>query len=969
MRPSEEPFMHALPTPARDTLRLRALLADTRWLVWAVDEVGGMQEPSSSWAALTGQSPEQMKGQGWLEPIHPEDRGNLEPSGSAFETASTTDEELACRVRGADETWREVRVRPLPVKDDAGRLVEWLLVAEDVTRRDRDRQEKAEQALRESEERFRSLVQTSTAAVWTTDAQGIPMEDSPSWRAFTGYTLDKWMDGTAWMESIHPEDRVRVEEVWRNCLATKTPYNVESRVWHANGSWRWVQARAVPVFNQDGTVREWVGTTTDISEHKIAEEERNILLAELMSKERLLSAVLEQMPSGFVLAGPRGELTFANAQVQTLSGHPLFDPEKKQDSAAYHYHRLDGTEYSTEELPLARSLRHGEVVRGEVIWLHAKDGKDSRFIKVNCAPIRDERSQTIAAVAILDNITEARRAEERAARMQSVTSALSQALTPGDVARTILTEALGGMDATAGAVYRRRADGLLEVLYDMGYPESYIGQFRLVSPDMDAPVPNAMRTGKESWLLSNAALSERYPDVAAARPAVADHAAVTLPMWVHDQPIGALVLSFNDARTCGPEEMQFLRMLAQQCGQALERARLYEVAETERQRAEQASRLKDDFLGVLSHELRTPLTAILGWTQILRTWELAPEKRERALETIERNARAQTQLVEDLLDVNRIVSGKLRLDVRLTPLTRVIENALDVVRPAAEAKSLHLQTRLDPQTAPLLVDPDRLQQVVWNLVSNAVKFTPQGGNVTVSLSQSASHAEIQVSDTGDGLAANFLPHLFERFRQADASSTRRYGGLGLGLSIVRHLVELHGGTVEAQSAGKGLGATFIVRLPRVAPRPDAAEPVRAPPPPAPSLSVDYPRELRGRHVLVVDDDTDSRELIATMLQEGGARVSTAASAARALELLKQEPPELLISDIGMPEMDGYALMREVRGRPSEQGGRVPSVALTAYAREEDQYAARVAGFNSHVAKPLEPSELLRVAASLLRRSD
>ncbi|QRK12759.1 PAS domain S-box protein [Archangium violaceum] len=948
---------------------MRALLADTRRLVWAVDEMGRMQEPSPSWAAFTGQPPEQMRDRRWMEPIHPDDQGKLEPGGSAFTSAHATGEELACRVRGADGTWRELHVRALPVKDDAGRRVEWLLVAEDVTERANDRQEQAEKALHESEERFRSLVQTSTAAVWTTDAQGVPVEDSPSWRAFTGYTLDKWLDGTAWMESIHPEDRVRVEAVWRNCLATKTPYEVESRVWHANGSWRWVRARAVPVFNLDGTVREWVGTTTDISEHKIAEEERNILLAELMSKERLLSAVLEQMPSGFLLAGPRGELTFANAQVQALSGHPLFAPETERGAAAYHYHRLDGTEYSPEELPLSRSLRHGEVVRGEVLWLHGKDNKDNRFIRVNCAPIRDERGQTIAAVAILDNITEARRAEERAARLQSATSALSQALTPGDVARTILTEALGGMDANAGAVYRRRADGLLEVLYDVGYPESYIGKYRLVSPDADTPVTNAVRTGRESWLRSNATLSERYPDVAAARPEVNDHAAVTLPMWVHGQPIGAIVLSLNDPRTCGPEEMQFLRMLAQQCGQALERARLYEVAETERQRAEQASRLKDDFLGVLSHELRTPLTAILGWTQILRTWELAPEKRERALETIERNARAQTQLVEDLLDVNRIVSGKLRLDVRPTHLTRVIENALDVVRPAAEAKGLQLQTRMDPQTPPLLVDPDRLQQVVWNLVSNAVKFTPQGGRVTVSLAQGSSHVELQVSDTGDGLAANFLPHLFERFRQADASSTRRYGGLGLGLSIVRHLVELHGGTIEAQSPGKGLGATFIVRLPRKAPRPDVAEPVRATTPPPPSLPVDYPQELRERHILVVDDDADARELIATMLREGGARVSTAVSAAGALELLGQEPPELLISDIGMPEMDGYALMREVRGRPPEQGGRVRSLALTAYAREEDQYAARLAGFDAHVAKPLEPSELLRVAASLLRRSE
>jgi CheY-like chemotaxis protein len=343
------------------------------------------------------------------------------------------------------------------------------------------------------------------------------------------------------------------------------------------------------------------------------------------------------------------------------------------------------------------------------------------------------------------------------------------------------------------------------------------------------------------------------------------------------------------------------------------------------------------------------------------------DKTERALETVERNARAQKQLIEDLLDVNRIVSGKLRLDVQPTQPMKVIESALDVVRPAAEAKGILLHARLDPEAGPLQADPDRLQQVVWNLVSNAVKFTPQGGSVTVSLTRGPSYVELHVRDTGDGITADFLPHVFERFRQADASSTRRHGGLGLGLSIVRHLVELHGGTVEAHSAGRGQGATFIVRLPLVAPRQDSTEPARATPIPSPRLPVEYPREIRGRHILVVDDDADSRELLAMLLQQGQARVSTAASAAQALELLRHELPELLISDIGMPEMDGYAFIREVRTRPPQQGGQVPSVALTAYARQEDRAAALLAGFDSHVAKPLEPAELLLVAASLLRQ--
>ncbi|WP_158502204.1 PAS domain S-box protein [Vitiosangium sp. GDMCC 1.1324] len=958
--------MRAPATLARDTLRLRALLADTQRLVWVVDEAGRMQEPSASWAAFTGQSFEQMLGRHWLEPIHPEDRGSLELSGRS--PAPANGEEPTCRVRRADGAWRSVRVHALPVKDDAGRLLEWLFLAEDVTGQASDRQAQAEKALLQSEERFRSLVQTSTAAVWTINAEGFPNEDSPSWRAFTGCPLESWLDGSAWLEYLHPDDHERVKEIWGRAFATKTPYEIECRLRHVSGSWRWVQSRAVPVFDPDGTVREWVGTTTDISASKAAEEERDLLLAELESKERLLSAILAQMPSGFILAGPGGELQYANAQAEQIWGHSLIQTENVQGYAAYQHFHLDGTQYRPEELPLARSLMHDEVVRGEILWLRKTDSREDRFIRGSSAPIKDERGRTIAAMAIFDNITQVRRAEERAARLQSVTTALSQALTPGDVARIVLTEALAGMGATAGSVYRRRADGMIESLYDVGYPEEFIRHLRLRSLDAHTPVTDAMRTGKTLWFRSSEESAGLYPEVEALVTVRYDHSFAVLPMEVHGQRIGALVLSFPEPRSCGPEEMQFMKMLAQQCGLVLERARLYEVAEAERQRAEQASRLKDDFLGVLSHELRTPLTAILGWAQILRTRELTPEKRVHALETIERNARAQTQLIEDLLDVNRIVSGKLRLVVRPTHPVKVIENALEVVRPAAEAKGIHLQTLLDVQAGSIQGDPDRLQQVVWNLLSNAVKFTPQGGCVTVALSREPSCVELQVRDTGDGIAPDFLPRLFERFSQADASSTRRHGGLGLGLSIVRHVVELHGGTVEAHSAGKGQGATFIVRLPLVAPRPGTAEPVPPLPPPAVRLPIDYPPELSGRRILVVDDETDSRELLTTLLQEGRARVSTAASAAEALELLNREPPELLISDIGMPDMDGYALMQAVRCRPRERGGRVPSVALTAYAREEDKATALRAGFDAHVAKPLEPAELLRVAASLLRGS-
>jgi PAS domain S-box-containing protein len=396
--------------------------------------------------------------------------------------------------------------------------------------------------------------------------------------------------------------------------------------------------------------------------------------------------------------------------------------------------------------------------------------------------------------------------------------------------------------------------------------------------------------------------------------------------------------------------------------------------EEERERllseSQEANRLKDEFLATVSHELRTPLTAVLGWSHLLRGGQLDGGGAARALETIERNARAQAQLIDDLLDVSRIVTGKLRLD--LTPVAphSFIEPAVEAVRPAAEAKGVRLQKLLDTGAEAVLGDPARLQQVVWNLLSNAVKFTPRGGRVEVRLERVNSRLEIAVSDTGAGIAPEFLPHVFERFRQADQRTTRRHGGLGLGLSIVRHLVELHGGTVRADSPGEGAGATFTVSLP-VAPvyRREAAE-GRAHPAARDALPAhECPERLDGLRLLVVDDEPDARELLAVGLGQCGAEVVTAASARAAVEALTQERFDVLVSDIGMPGEDGYELIRRLRALPAESGGRTPAVALTAYARTEDRLRAMRAGFEMHVSKPVELTELVVVIANLVRRSD
>jgi PAS domain S-box-containing protein len=404
-----------------------------------------------------------------------------------------------------------------------------------------------------------------------------------------------------------------------------------------------------------------------------------------------------------------------------------------------------------------------------------------------------------------------------------------------------------------------------------------------------------------------------------------------------------------------------------------ERERLLEAERLARGEAERVSLLKDEFLATLSHELRTPLNAILGWSQILRSRSSAVAADEEAAEgiaVIERNARGQTKLIEDLLDMSRITSGKLRLDVQQVDLRDVVQAAVAAVRHAADSKGVQLTAVLDPLAGPVRGDPGRLQQCVWNLLSNATKFTPRGGRVEVSLARVNSHFEIAVADTGQGIKAEFLPHVFERFRQADASTTRRHGGLGLGLSIVKNLVELHGGKVRVKSPGEGQGATFIVELPRMVahPLPDGPpqEPSTSRPMSSAAAAVDYP-SLAGVTVLAVDDEADARDLIRRILEECGARVLLAASAAEALDLVPRERPDMIVSDIGMPGEDGYQLIREVRALPPDVGGRTPAAALTAFARAEDRTRALRAGYQTHVAKPVEPMELTAVVASLATR--
>ena len=500
-------------------------------------------------------------------------------------------------------------------------------------------------------------------------------------------------------------------------------------------------------------------------------------------------------------------------------------------------------------------------------------------------------------------------------------------------------------------------------------------------PQAEFGVSHVLRTGQaEIYTQVPADLLANTPPSLDLLRQVKVNSAMIVPLIVGGKPLGAIsLIAAESKRPYSAIDLRLAEELAHRAAQAVENARLYH-------QAQEVNRVKDEFLATLSHELRSPLNGILGWAQFLRRGKANDSTRDRALETIERNAKAQVQLIDDLLDISRIIRGKLRLEMRPIELVSIVQTAIEAMRPAAAVKGIQIDAQLEPSL--VSGDPDRLQQILWNLLSNAIKFTPNGGRVEVRLEQviegkgeggigfpsparlepltATPVAQISVIDTGKGIHPNFLPHVFERFRQADSSITRSYGGLGLGLAIVRHLIELHGGSVQANSSGEGQGATFTVRLPLLAAMGTKA--IAEIPAIEDNSSTAEPPRLDAVRVLIVDDEADARELVSTVLQSQGAEVAIASSVSEALAQLAAFQPQVLVSDIGMPREDGYSLMRQVRSLPLEQGGRIPAVALTAYARAEDRRRALMVGFQSHVAKPVNPTELVIVVASLAGRT-
>ncbi len=670
----------------------------------------------------------------------------------------------------------------------------------------------------------------------------------------------------------------------------------------------------------------------------IESAERKKIQASLRESEQRHQRLFETMLEGIVYQDAVGRVIEMNPAAEKILGRSRAEFLGQTSVSIQHETvRADGTPFPGLEHPAMVSLRTGREIRDVVMGVFNPREKDYRWIEINAVPLfQSGASLPNQVYTTFADVTDREHAEGELRKSEERYRSLFDNMTEGFAFHEIITDQDG-----RPCDYR---------FLDLN--PSFERLTGLKRADVVGRTVREILPGIEpEWI-------QIYGKVALSGESVSFEKFYPAPLnrWYE-------IFSYRPA----PRQFAviFMDITARKQAEA-ERGRLLDSERAARSEAERANRIKDEFLANLSHELRTPLNPILGWVQILKRNRPDENTLRQGLGVIERNIRAQTQLISDLLDMSRIVSGKLRLDVETCELASVLETAIESITPGAEAKSIKIERVLDPAAGPVLGDRSRLQQVFWNLLSNAVKFTPSRGKIQIISRRVSSHVEVSVRDTGEGIEPDVLPYVFDRFRQADSSSAKRHGGLGLGLSIAKHLVELHGGSVAADSSGPGKGSTFTVSLPVLAIR-GRFELQEEQTETGGSLIEYESVSLAGISVLIVDDESDSRSVVSRLLLERGAEVHTAASASQALEGIVAHRPDVLIADIGMPEADGYELIRRVRELPHEKGGDTPAVALTAYSRAEDRTQALLAGYQYHLAKPVEIPELIATLAMMTRK--
>ena len=940
--------------------RHRTFLAMTALAVWTAAPNGDVVTDVYGWSELTGQTPDEYRGSGWLEALHPDDKLRvIEEWQRALHDETPIDAEY--RVRRKDGSYAYVRDQGIPLLRPDGSVREWIGTVIDI-----DEQKRVEEALRASEERYRTLTTATTAAVWNATPSGEIIGECHGWELMTGQTPQQYR-GWGWMDVLHPDDKERTTEIWQRSLRNATPVEVDYRIRRRDGSYGYVRAQGAPVYNPDGTVREWIGTLVDIDDQQRAEEA-------LRASEEEFRANFELAGVGQVQTDPKtGRYVRVNDKFCQMVGY------SRDELLTMTHLDITHSEDRRASMSALLGLLRGEINKFTSEKRYARKDGSIFWGLVNSTLIHDTNGRPFRTITMIEDVTERRQSEAFSHCQKRVLEMIAQGASLNEVLDFVIlvVERYATVDVRASIQILDEEGQQFRLCAAPSLPESYRQTVLVSAVNFQSAPPAQAAFQKRPVIVADLANVPEWTDTVNLLAPYPTRCICALPIISSDQrTLGSLCLYSSTPRLPGASEQTMIENVARTIALAIERKQAEQEREmllireqAAREQAEAANRLKDEFLAVLSHELRTPLNAINGWVFMLLHRTLDDAAQMRALQSIQRQVRSQCQLVDDLLDVARIVSGKLRLAFCDVDPSKVIAAALDVVRPAAEAKQIGLVAGLDPTVSSVWADSERLQQVIWNLLSNAIKFTPEGGRVEVRSRRIDSGIEIVVADTGQGISKDFLPYVFERFRQADVSSTRTHGGLGLGLAIVRHLIVLHGGTVFATSPGKGKGATFTVRLPVRAvqtTRPEVAE--RRHQREALQDITDEDREiLKGLRVLLVEDKSDDREVLSAELAHYGADVRASACAAEALNELDRLRPDVLVADIGMPDEDGYSLIRKIRAYPSYQGGATPAIALTAYAGDANRKLALDAGYQKHMTKPADPNKLARTILRLARR--
>jgi PAS domain S-box-containing protein len=799
------------------------------------------------------------------------------------------------------------------------------------------------------------VVESSDDAIVSKDLDSTIVSWNEAAERMFGYTAAEAIGQSIRM--IIPKDRQGEEdEVLASIRAGRAITNYETIRQRKDGTLIPISLTVAPVYDDAGQVIGASKIARDLTHRKQADLAARRLAAVVTSSD---DAIVTKTLEGIITSwNPAAERMFGFTEAEAIGRSiRMLIPADRQDE---------------EDTVIAR-IRAGEAIEHyETIRLR-KDGSPLN-ISLTVSPLRNDAGEIVGASKIARDITEHVRlraaAEEDAAntaKLAEIGALVASSLDREAIVQKVTDTATELTHAEFGAFFynvRSVESGDSYTLYTLsGAAKEDFAQFP--HPRATAIFEPTFR-GDGVVRLDDVTQDPRfgqnppYHGMPPGHLTVRSYLAVPVT-GVSGEVLGGLFFGHSRIGVFTEQHQRLAVGIAAWASVALENSRLYVEARD-------ANRMKDDFLAVLSHELRTPLNAIVGYARLLRGVILTGEKATRGLETLERNATSLTQIVEDILDVSRIVSGKIRLDVQPVELPLVVDNAIATVQPAADAKSVRLQTIVDPNVGPVSGDPDRLQQVVWNLLANAVKFTPKKGRVQIRLERVNSHVEIVVSDTGAGIRADFLPYVFERFRQGDAGTTRKTGGLGLGLAIVRHIVEMHGGTVHAASAGEGAGSTFRVRLPLMIVHPERLDVRREHPRTERLEPLVRLSDLTGIRVLAIDDEEDALTLLRTVLETAGAQVETLGSSTKALEHLERSNPHVLVIDLGMPEMDGFELISRIRASADPRIRNLPAAALTAFARSEDRTKALERGFEMHLAKPVDPGELVASVATLFRRS-